>query len=141
MTDGTYWQEQRRFCLKNLRDFGFGKTRMEELIIHEAAAVVKRLRQEALTVGDSGIHMESIFTIPVLSSLWTMITGEGLDHDDPRLLKFMSLLDDFFNNFDMSGSILNYAPFLRFIAPGLSGYNCIKDCSVSIWNYLQVSVL
>jgi hypothetical protein len=28
---GNYWKELRRFLLRNLRDFGFGKTSMEDL--------------------------------------------------------------------------------------------------------------
>jgi len=32
-TDGPYWQEMRRFTLRNLRYFGFGKTSMEGQII------------------------------------------------------------------------------------------------------------
>ncbi len=31
-SNGKEWQEQRRFALKNLRDFGFGKLSMEELV-------------------------------------------------------------------------------------------------------------
>ena len=34
-TNGKEWTEQRRFLLKTLRDFGFGKTSMENLIIEE----------------------------------------------------------------------------------------------------------
>ena len=34
-SNGKEWQEQRRFTLKNLRDFGFGKLSMEGLILEE----------------------------------------------------------------------------------------------------------
>jgi hypothetical protein len=34
-THGTYWKELRRFMLRNLRDFGFGKTSMEDLFHDE----------------------------------------------------------------------------------------------------------
>ena len=32
---GNYWKELRRFMLRNLRDFGFGKTSMEDLFHDE----------------------------------------------------------------------------------------------------------
>lgn len=35
MTDGPLWEEQRPFALKHLRDLGFGKTLMEDLILAE----------------------------------------------------------------------------------------------------------
>jgi hypothetical protein len=31
-TSGRYWRDQRRFLLKNLKDFGFGRASMESLI-------------------------------------------------------------------------------------------------------------
>ena len=34
-THGKQWTEQRRFALKTLRDFGFGKSAMENIILDE----------------------------------------------------------------------------------------------------------
>jgi methyl farnesoate epoxidase / farnesoate epoxidase len=38
---GQYWKELRRFLLRNLKDFGFGRSSMEELFQEE----VKKLCQ------------------------------------------------------------------------------------------------
>lgn len=35
MTDGDFWQEQRNFATRHLRNLGFGKSHMESLIIEE----------------------------------------------------------------------------------------------------------
>jgi hypothetical protein len=35
LSNGPYWRELRRFLLRNLRDFGFGKSSMEELFHDE----------------------------------------------------------------------------------------------------------
>lgn len=35
MTDGDFWQEQRNFAMRHLRNLGFGKSHMESLIIEE----------------------------------------------------------------------------------------------------------
>jgi hypothetical protein len=41
MSDGEYWKEQRRFALRNLRDFGFGKSSMEDAIVAEAGKLCR----------------------------------------------------------------------------------------------------
>lgn len=35
-SEGTFWVEQRRFTLRHLRDFGFGKKSVENVIWEEA---------------------------------------------------------------------------------------------------------
>jgi len=45
-TDGPYWQELRRFTLRHLRHFGFGKTSMEFMIMEEAEYLVKEMKSK-----------------------------------------------------------------------------------------------
>ena len=42
-SDGLRWQEHRRFALKHLKDFGFGKIGLEGVIQEEAEDIVKHL--------------------------------------------------------------------------------------------------
>jgi hypothetical protein len=42
-TSGQYWREQRRFLLKNLKDFGFGRASMESLIQDEMAKLCSKM--------------------------------------------------------------------------------------------------
>ncbi len=42
-TSGQHWIEQRRFLLKNLKDFGFGKASMESMIQDEMAKLCSKL--------------------------------------------------------------------------------------------------
>ena len=44
-THGKYWKELRRFMLRHLRDFGFGKTSMEELFLVEVGKLCKLLEK------------------------------------------------------------------------------------------------
>jgi hypothetical protein len=44
-TTGNYWREQRRFLLKNLKDFGFGKASMESIIQDEMSKLCLNLAQ------------------------------------------------------------------------------------------------
>ena len=42
-TSGQYWREQRRFLLRNLKDFGFGKASMESIIQDEMVKLCSML--------------------------------------------------------------------------------------------------
>ena len=42
-SDGARWLEHRRFALKHLKDFGFGKIGLEGVIQEEAEVIVKHL--------------------------------------------------------------------------------------------------
>ena len=75
--NGSEWQEQRRFTLKNLRDFGFGKNSMESLIIEE---VEKCLEIMSLEVGrTTELHLK--LNIAILNALWKLLTGEKASSD------------------------------------------------------------
>jgi hypothetical protein len=45
-SNGTEWQEQRRFLLRELRDFGFGKMKMEPLIHEELKKSIEMIKFE-----------------------------------------------------------------------------------------------
>ena len=42
-SNGQEWHEQRRFALRHLKDFGFGKAGMEETIMEEVEKAIKML--------------------------------------------------------------------------------------------------
>jgi methyl farnesoate epoxidase/farnesoate epoxidase len=42
-TSGKYWREQRRFLLRHLKDFGFGKSSMESTIQEEMTKLCTKL--------------------------------------------------------------------------------------------------
>lgn len=47
-SDGPFWVEQRRFTLRHLRDFGFGKSSMEEFIMEEIEDTIKEITQKEI---------------------------------------------------------------------------------------------
>jgi methyl farnesoate epoxidase/farnesoate epoxidase len=82
-TEGEHWEQLRRFTLRQLRDFGFGKKSMEGLIMEELKEIVEWMKSK------EGFPVEDIkgkMTIAVINSLWTILSGHRYKHDDPVLL-------------------------------------------------------
>lgn len=76
------WEVHRRFLLRQLRDFGFGKRSMEELIMEEVKETVDRLRgfQDGVVKDPKGV-----FQIAVVNSLWMIVGNKRFHHDDPEI--------------------------------------------------------
>ena len=90
-SDGQLWQEQRRFALKHLKDFGFGKAGLEGVIQEEAEEIVKYLGQ----FDQQDFRMNTVFGVPVINILWTIVAGRRFQLDDPRVERMMTLLNRF----------------------------------------------
>lgn len=139
-SDGKHWEIQRKFSLKVLRQLG-GKNSMKDHIEREANEIIHFLYTKAKT--GNPINMQHIFDVPVLNILWALLAGHRLVQfksiksklfcyiivtfnrfalEDERLTMLLKMIHDSFRVIDMSGGILNQFPFVRYIAPNLSGY-------------------
>jgi methyl farnesoate epoxidase/farnesoate epoxidase len=82
-SNGETWEQLRRFALRQLRDFGFGKTSMEHLIVDEVKEVIEWMKvHEGEPIGEIKERM----SIAVVNSLWTMMSGQRSKQDDPSFL-------------------------------------------------------
>jgi len=84
---GETWAEQRRFSLRQLRDFGFGKSSMEEIVMDEVKEISDWLKREE----GNPVSLTHRFSLATYNSIWRILTGERFDHDDAKLHK---ILDD-----------------------------------------------
>ncbi len=105
LSTGITWVEQRRFALHTLRDLGFGKKTMEDLIAEEVNYFCKHLEKN----NGEPINVRHDFNLAVLNSLWTISTNERLDYSDPNMKQLVALLDEFFHEF---GKPLNNMCFM-----------------------------
>ena len=91
LTSGDVWKEMRRFSIRTLRDFGFGKqTSMNDTIQEELAILMADLNSrlalsEAEADGSIIAPMHQFFTISILNILWQMIAGFRFSHTDARV--------------------------------------------------------
>lgn len=139
LTDSDLWKEQRRFSLRHLRDFGFGRRDMSVMIEEEAANMVEYLQQRILLSSKKELEcdMENIFNIHVLNTLWTMLAGIRYNNDDRELKYLQQVLSELFEKAHMFGALFSHFPILRIVAPEYSGYNTYLKAHLPIWNFLN----
>ncbi|XP_063919935.1 probable cytochrome P450 305a1 isoform X2 [Zophobas morio] len=119
-TDGEMWSNQRNFVNRHLRNLGFGKKQMEEMIREEVVEVLNILYTDG---GD--INVDKFLAPSVLNVIWALIT-------------------DLFNRrskaFDMTGGTLSLYPWLRYILPEWSGYNLIQRVNANMKNFFMKTI-
>ena len=81
--------EQRRFTLRHLRDFGFGKNTGEELIRNELKEFIQGLDKN---VGKP-ISINRSFNVAILNTLWMIMSGVRYEQDDPRLWSVLNKIN------------------------------------------------
>ena len=74
-----------------MKDFGFGKAGLEGVIQEEAEEIVKHLGQ----FDRQDFRMNTVFGVPVINILWTIVAGRRFQLDDPRVERMMTLLNRF----------------------------------------------
>ena len=70
--DGDSWKSHRRFTLKTLKDFGFGKSSLESVLIEEA----DRMGDYFLLQKDQPFRVQTLFNLVILNVLWTVVAGK-----------------------------------------------------------------
>jgi cytochrome P450 len=131
--EGKDWQEQRRFALKNLRDFGFGKgTTMETLINDEVVDLISEFKKEL----NQPVNLKRRFNAAVLNSLWHMIAGERFAHDDPQMISLISVISDELANQQVGGPTF-FMPWLTKLFPKLTGWDSFIGSIKPIHAFLQ----
>lgn len=141
LTDEEFWQEQRRFVLRHLREFGFGRRTMAQLVEDEAVELVnvfiKKFKDKEENEGII-IQMNDAFGVSVLNTLWSMLAGIRYSHEDKELKTLQNLLTELFASIDMVGALFSQFPILQFIAPEVSGYKQFIHIHQEIWHFLKV---
>jgi len=82
-TEGPRWEEVRLFTLRQLRDFGFGKHTMQDLIMIEVTEFIELMVE---TKGEPVRNVKDRLIVAVLNSLWFISTGTRHRQNDPELV-------------------------------------------------------
>lgn len=138
LTDGEFWSDQRRFLVRHLKEFGFSRRGMVEMIQNEA----EHLFQDFNAIvgakgGEAAVPMQDAFGPYILNTLWTMMAGIRYGRDNVQLKHLQKMLHILFLNIDMTGCLFSHFPLLRFIAPNISGYKQFVDIHDMMHTFLS----
>lgn len=133
--------------MRHLREFGFGKRTMSELVQAEAEQLVnmfeEKLKKNPCVFNDiegTVMPMRDAFSVYVLNTLWSMLASIRYSPEDKELKTLQGLLTELFASIDMVGALFSQFPFLRYVAPEKSGYNQFISIHQRVWKFLKVSL-
>lgn len=132
MNDGPEWREVRAWLVRTFRTVGFGKQAMNDLIKDEVSVVVERLKS------GGEWHMKKAIAPAVINVLWTLAAGKRCNRS--RLDYLINLIERRARAFDMSGGLLSTFPWLRYIAPELTGYNILLAVNNELKTMLKETI-
>lgn len=141
--EGQFWIDQRRFSLSTLRDFGFGRRLQcfEEVVGQQVKELVDLLQNKPIE-SDSDVHrnigevlVPDIFFGYFMNCMWYILSGSFHDQHDLRDLCRSAM--GFQRCTDALGGLITLAPWVRHIAPKLSGYQAAVDDNYDMYLYCK----
>ncbi|ODN05797.1 Cytochrome P450 2J5 [Orchesella cincta] len=136
-SEGQLWETHRRFTLRQLRDFGFGKNTMEMLIMDEVNDFAERIKNaKGAPVGE----IKKLLSLAVVNSLWTIVSGKRYSQDDANLKAISNSLDRALSASADTGGIVFFMPWLRYIMPEYTGYAATRRAFEQLRAFVEDSV-
>merc|ERR1711936_328007 len=137
MSEGKIWADQRRFTLRTLRDFGFGKVGMEEMVLDEVnlfKALINSKKAEP-------IDFTNQFNLPILNALWRITVGDRFDYDNPKLISIIERLTDMFKRIGKPENVITICfPWINKIFPTFLERDLSSKTNHDIMNLILESI-
>lgn len=102
----------RRFTIRTLRDFGFGKFKSQEGVMIEELNELMNGLNTIIDKANGIVPMKQFFTISVLNILWSLLTGTRFSHDDEKLKRFNQSASKLVQSTPIGGNLANAYPIL-----------------------------
>ncbi|CAG0896473.1 unnamed protein product [Darwinula stevensoni] len=113
---GSLWQDNRRFTMRVLRDFGFGKTAALDSMIQDAAlGLCQYFKENKDKPQDFGPRLN----LAVLNIIWKMAADKTFSHDDPKMQDFMNRFMQVVSDSALVGPIQWVPAFIYLWPPAL----------------------
>ncbi|ODM94630.1 Farnesoate epoxidase, partial [Orchesella cincta] len=137
--NGEIWQTLRRFTIRTLRDFGFGRSASMDVVINEELAKFLEHFSEKLnrTRNNTMVITKELFDGSVLNVLWRLVTGKSFELGDERLDYLLQLSNDFLQASKNGADISLTFPFLRDWLPEWTGRNRQVMCIQKLCEFFR----
>ncbi|KAG7228949.1 hypothetical protein INR49_008727 [Caranx melampygus] len=99
MSNGDIWKRQRRFALSTLRNFGLGKSIMEQSICEE----IQHLQEEIVNEKGEAFSPTGLFSNAVSNIICQLVMGKRFDYSDHN---FQTILKNLSEVLRLEGSLL-----------------------------------
>lgn len=134
------WASSKMYANQALNDLGFNEHVTLDNILQRKSRDLCNIIQEYLKA-DNGANTPlntGIFLPFAMSVNWTLATGETCRMDEhPTLLELLKLVRQWEAATIRSSKYLDNWPYLRHIAPGLSGFTQLSEVNLKIKRLLQ----
>ncbi|XP_055619053.1 probable cytochrome P450 304a1 [Toxorhynchites rutilus septentrionalis] len=146
-TLGPHWKEQRRFVLRHLRDFGFGR-RFEELEAetqHEVTDLLEVIKygakfehEQEFVTGDGFVRCPDVFYGCLANIYCQVVCGERFQRKDMAVLFEMGQHGLVFQQKgDDYGTILSYLPWLKDYFPETTNYRILREVNLKMNDFIE----
>lgn len=75
MNDGAEWKGLRSWTVQNLKNVGFAKLKMEELLTDELVSILEKLKEGGV------LRIKLVIEPAVINVLWKLLTGQQICND------------------------------------------------------------
>ena len=139
ITEGDEWAEQRRFCFKTLKNYGFGKSSLDSIMQEEIQKFCGELTQDCKS---GPVDLSNRFNIMVISILWRIIGGKSFDYRDKKFVELVSHLNKGFSAIAPTPKLamLFAFPSLRKLFPKLTGFDVLKRGYHGVYDFLEQEI-
>ncbi|KAG7197683.1 hypothetical protein KM043_014445 [Ampulex compressa] len=144
-TEGPYWQEQRRFALRHMRDFGFGRRqeKLESIIIEEVSQLIDMLKhgpindKEKVIVRNGTALFPNVLFPYAFNTIWYIIFGRTFDRPEyNKLIRVCQYAMEFQRAGDTSGGVILQRPFLKYFGD-IFAYKSIMRGNYGMVNFIK----
>ena len=126
-----FWKDQKRFVLKSLRDYGFGK-KSEQNIQEESKTLVNFISSKIEPKED--FFIKDIFNIPVVNVIWRMVANRTFQMEGSEGQMFVETLEEILSKRDMKTAIPIIGPYMPVFRRRKELMRQMKDSMMNIIN-------
>ena len=144
-TEGSFWKEQRRFALRHMRDFGFGRRhdKFENDMMEELNILVDMLKEGPINDDEKSYLKHGYALFPNIlypysaNSIWDIMFGDRFNRSQhQKLIYLCQAAMKFQRGGDTTGAAIFQRWFLKYFGD-MFGYKSIVDGSYRIASFVM----